>query len=234
MKRLFSTFGFLLCIQSIYCQTDSISNWLVNVNIGIEAHDKRLYNYSKKASLLEMQPDFWGTYHLGLNIQRKIFEKDRIYIFLGTGVAFEKATFNRPFNHFHFEKDSFYILRALDNYNKVQSPLSVSTLCKLKERLFIRGDISSNFVLSRRIENSESDPLVFPYKEKSLNFEGISMDLGVVYVVKKIWIGLNSRIINYQKIDKIIFNSLIRDPRLGQKWEWNNPLQLEFIIGYMW
>ena len=36
-------------------------------------------------------------------------------------------------------------------------------------------------------------------------------------------IGLHSRLANFQKIDRIIFNDRIKDPRTDQKWEWHNP-----------
>jgi hypothetical protein len=234
MKRLLLSNLIIFCSIAIYSQSIYSKEWMLTISSGIEAHDKRLFDYSEKEALLEMQPEFWGTYHYGLDIQRKIWRKNRLSVFLGTGISFEKATFDRPFNHLHFEKDNFFILRALDTYKKAQIPLSISTLWELKERLFLKGDIISNLVYSKSIENSASDPAVFPYIEKNLNFDGICLDLGVVYLVNKFWVGIKSRMINYQMIDKIIFNSLIRDPRVDQKWEWSNPLHLDFTIGYMW
>ena len=71
MKKVMLTVGVLFILQSVAGQTESIGNWIMSINAGIEAHDKRLFDYSGKESLLSSQPQFWGTYHIGLNVRRK-------------------------------------------------------------------------------------------------------------------------------------------------------------------
>ncbi len=74
MKKLMLSLGVLCLIQSVSGQTESIGNWILSANVGIEAHDKRLFDYARpeREALLRMQPEFWGTYHFGLNARRKV------------------------------------------------------------------------------------------------------------------------------------------------------------------
>jgi hypothetical protein len=64
--------------------------------------------------------------------------------------------------------------------------------------------------------------------------DDIQLRLGVHGRIGKFMIGLHSRVANFQKIDKIIFNRLVQDPRTDQKWEWNNPLRFDLTVGYTW
>lgn len=139
MRKFISTIVFMIVAYSVYGQTDSIGNWLVNMSVGIEAHDKRLFDYSEKESLLEMQPEFWGNYHFGFNLKRSFFQIERLSSLAGLGVSFEKSTFLRPFDHFHFKEDSTKILRNLNRYQKVQFPLTFTILYQLSDNWIVSG-----------------------------------------------------------------------------------------------
>ena len=104
MKKVILTVGILFIIQSIFCQPKPIGDWIVNVNTGIEEHDKRLFDYAKpeREALLRKQPEFWGTYHFGVKARRKVCHNRRFSSFLGLRLAYEKATFIRPFDHHFF------------------------------------------------------------------------------------------------------------------------------------
>jgi hypothetical protein len=219
---------------SVYSQTDSIGNWLINISAGIEAHDKRLFNYSEKESLLEMQPEFWGTYHLGFCLKRNFFQKSKVNSFIGLGIRYEISTFLRPFDHSHFERDSFRILRNLDRYNKAELPISLTVFYEFANNWLISGAMSSNVLLYRFIDHTENNANVFPYSENTVELDDINLRLGINYKIDKWLIGFNSKLVNFQKIDKIIFNEIIKDPRNDQNWEWNNPLQFDVTIGFMW
>jgi hypothetical protein len=234
MKKEILTVGVLFLIQSIYCQSDSIGNWLADMSGGIEAHDKRLFDYSEKESLLEMQPEFWGTYHIAFNVNRKFWQSKNIHCLIGLGVSYEKATFLRPFNHFHFNQDSFYILRNLNKYEKLQVPLSVCVFYELGNTLIISGRLKSNVLIFRSIDHTENNSDAFPYTEGTFELDDIQLRLGLSGRIGKIIIGLHSRIVNFQKIDRIIFNDIIKDPRTDQTWEWHNPLRFDLTVGYTW
>lgn len=223
---------FLIQLSKVIGQI--IPNWQITASWGIEKHDKRLFDYSEKESLLAMQPENWGTYNLDVNIKRKIWSKQRLNGLIGFGLEDEIATFLRPFDHSHFDKDSFRILRNLNHYSKVKLPLSLSVFYELGNHWFISGDLVSDILLFRSINHTENNSGAFPYEESSFEFDEIHFVLGINCRIKQFYAGINSRVMNYQKIDKIIFNYLIHDPRVNQKWEWYNPLRFDFKVGYMW
>ncbi len=210
------------------------NKWILDFGFGIEQHDKRLFDYSEKETLLTSQPENWGTYHLNVNIKRKVWSKQRINGLIGFGLEYEIATFLRPFDHSHFDKDSFRILRNLNRYRKVKLPLSLSVFYELGKQVFISGKLESNVLLYRSVDYTKTNVEVFPYTEGTFELDDVNFSLGINYRIDKIYFGISSRVFNFQKIDKIIFNYLVKDPRVDQKWEWYNPLRFDFTIGYMW
>ena len=228
MKKAVLTIGALFIIQSASGQTQPIGDWIISANTGIEAHDKRLFDYARpeKGALLRKQPEFWGTYHFGVKARRKVRQSRRFSSFLGLGVNYENATFRRPFDQLHFG-DTREILLVYNRYEKFLVPLSISTMYELGECWFISGEIASNFLVFRSIKK-------YPFTEGVLELEDLQFRLGVNYRLGKFMIGLHSRVANFQKIDGIIFNRIIKDPRTDQKWEWHNPLRFDLTVGYTW
>lgn len=215
------------------CQTQP-SKWMAQAYFGIEQHDKRLFHYPDRDYLLDLQPHKWGTYHFGLNVNYGLIHFRKLSLLAGSGVSFELATFNRPFDHSLFNKDLFRILRYENSYLKLKIPLKISIRYIVVNKIFLSGEIISNFVAFRRIDQTGINSEYFPYKESTFELNDVNFKLGINYCFKKYFIGINSRVVNFQKIDKIIFNSLIEDPRVDQKWEWYNPLRFDISFGYFW
>lgn len=223
----------LLIGNNLFCQEGENGKWLLNVSAGIEKHDKRLFDYVEKEMLLESQPESWGTYHLGSNIKRQLYRMKRITYFLGLGVKYEQTSFLRPFDQAYFG-DQLKDLRVTNQYSKIYSDLSLLVLYKMPRNWIATFAIASNFLLYRNIDNTETESDVYPLHESTFVTDEINLMIGVNYQIEKWIIGFDSRLVNFQKIDKIIFNKIIKDPRVDQKWEWNNPLRFDFSIGYMW
>ena len=59
----------------------SLSNWLLTANLGVEKHDKRLFGYAESRFLHAYQSESWGTYHMEFNVKSKIFEYKRFSTF---------------------------------------------------------------------------------------------------------------------------------------------------------
>lgn len=235
LSVIISAFCFLLIVQNIYCQGGMQEKWMVTTSVGIEKHDKRLFDYSEKDMLLEMQPEKWGTYHFNIGIKRRAWKNIRFSSFVGVGIGYENATFLRPFDHRHFETGiALDILRNLNRYKKIQTPLNLSLIYEIGYHWFLSGDLTSNFLVHRSIDHTENDTGYFPYTESTFEMDDLHFDIGINYRIGPLLIGLNSRILNFQKIDKIIFNHYLKDPRIDQKWEWHNPLRFDLTIGYMW
>ncbi len=238
-RRIFQL-GFLISIcllidyQVSYGQ-NMLEKWIATVSTGIEKHDKRLFDYSEKKMLLEMQPEEWGTYHFDMIVKRRVWQHNNFYSFIGLGLGYEKATFLRPFNHRYFEKGiALDILRNLNRYKKISAPLSLSLNYGLGANWFIVGEIRSNILLYRNIDHTENNTGPFPYKAGTFELDKIILNVGINYKIGQFLVGFNSRVLNFQKIDKIIFNHYLKDPRIDQKWEWYNPLRFDFTVAYMW
>jgi hypothetical protein len=236
MKKKILTLGVLFAIQSVCCQAQNLGDWIVSVNVGIEAHDKRLFNYARpeREALLRMQPEFWGTYHVGLNARRKVWHSRKLSSFLGLGVNYENATFRRPFDHFYFQNPSDDILLALNRYKKVFTPMSLLAFYELGNHWLISGELASSFLVFRSIDHTEWSRTVFPFSEGTFELDDIQLRLGVNNRLGKFIIGLHSRVANFQKIDRVIFNRIVKDPRTDQTWEWDNPLRFDLTVGYTW
>jgi len=237
MKKEILTLGVSFMLQSVCCQAQNLGDWIVSANAGIEAHDKRLFDYARpeREALLRKQPEFWGTYHFGLNAKRKVWQSKRVSSFIGLGVNYENSTFTRPFDHRYFDEGITHdLLLTLNRYEKIQIPLSLSALYELGNQWYISGVLASNFLVFRSINHTKLFRVVFPYTEGALELDDIQLRLGVNYRIGKFMIGLHSRVANFQKIDRIIFNRIIQDPRTDQKWEWHNPLRFDLTVGYTW
>ena len=236
MKKLLFIGLLITSLQSLFGQTDRLGSWMVNLDFGMEEHDKRLFNYARpeREALLRKQPELWGTYHLGLGVKRKVWQNKRFSSFIGLGIGYENATFIRPFDHFFFEYPSNKILLALNSYKKVFTPLSLIAFYEFKNHWLISGEMTSNFLLFRSIDHTESPREVYPFSKGTFELDDIQLRLGVNYKFGNWIIGIHSRVFNFQKIDRIIFNHIIKDPRTEQKWEWYNPLRFDLTVGYIW
>ncbi|MEZ5107254.1 MAG: hypothetical protein R2757_22305, partial [Draconibacterium sp.] len=84
----------------------------------------------------------------------------------------------------------------------------------------------------KSINHTENDDENFPYTEFKFDFDSFELFSGISYNIENIELGFGYRFFNFQKIDKILFFSALRDPRGDQKYETVNPLKVEFSIGY--
>lgn len=238
MNRLSLIVLVLLYLQSLHGQTGHLENWILRMDFGIEQHDKRLFDYSilsRERILREFEDEQWGTYHIGIDLQRRLFQSDRVELFAGLGIGYEKATFRRPFNQWLL-LDGFLptILLEQNRYRKLKTPTSLLSFIRLGKQIYLTTDIRLNWLVYRSISSSDSSWSGFPYYESTFELDDIHLRGGIAYRTNNLMIGLDTKIINFQKIDKILFNEIIYDPRVDEKWEWYNPLMLNLTIGYMW
>ncbi len=233
MKNLISLFVVILLYFNIIEGQDTIQSWLFRVNFGIEKHDKRLFDYSEKEMLLALQPEEWGTYHFGLSLSKKLKQVGRFSLFEGVGISYENATFLRPFDHYYFDKDILRILLHENQYIKIMTPVPSFVSFRINNQLFFNFELTPAFIVYRRISNTLINSDLFPYSKFEFQLEKVKVNFGLAYSARRFSFGLNYRIINYQKIDKVIFNHILKDPRV-EKWELYNPLQFNFNVGFVW
>lgn len=234
MKRIFRIFIFFIFSYEMSGQIQGFDQWYFVTDLGIEKHDKRLFNYPDKETLLEDTPSYFGTAHVRFMVNRSIKETGKFCFFSGIGIGYEKATFRRPFNHIYFENNLDDVLRFSNKYEKFYCLVSATVFYRIKNSWYLLSSVHSNLLFHRSLDNTNLASDAYPYNENTFELDEISFTSGINRKVKNLILGLNTRLVNFQKIDSIIFNRLIRDPREGQKWEWHNPFQLNFSVGYMW
>jgi len=126
MKWLFIIILLPLYQLSLMAQDAQGANWIVSINLGIQQHDKRLFDYSEKEMLLEMHQEFFGTYQFGIRGERSIYVNKLLELCIGAGISTEVSTFTRPFDHFYKRNFSqIEILPYTNRYykNLMQIPL---------------------------------------------------------------------------------------------------------------
>lgn len=230
MIRLSLIVCLLVTFQSVYSQSESSGVWLIQGSLGIEAHDKRLFNYNEKKLLLQRQPEYWGTYHLTVNAKRQLLHSKRLSVFAGLGLGYELATFNRPFDKSLFDKDNFRVLLGTNKYSKLFIPITLTSFLHITDRWSLSAELSSNMLFYRHIDIFRRSRL-FPYTHYTFALDEAHAKVGINYAFDKWMIGLNSRLINFQQVDKIIFNRLMGDPIIYESWEKYNPLRFDITFG---
>lgn len=227
MKSLLLTLGTLLCFPLLsFSQQEQTDNWMLHVNAGIEAHDKRTASRERS---MKTEPGFLGTGHLGLGVRRKVTQSRGVSGYLGLGMAYEQANYRRSFNQFHFIDLSADIIFFQNRYRKFQTNLSAMVIGELGSGWFISGELVSHFLMFRHISNTNNTRWGEFY-ESTFELEDLQFRLGMNYRIGNWFVGLNSRVVNFQKVDRIIFDSW----KVDQNWEWHNPLRFDLTVGYMW
>ncbi len=227
MKKVILTVSVLFTIQAVFTQVQLPGNWIVSLNSGIEAHDKR---NSTQDRLLSMSPEKYGTYHAGGRIQRKLVGIKRFSIFGGLGFNYEQATIKRSFNHCYFiDGPCLAILLNQNRYSKFSTPASMTFWFQVIDNFYLSALVESNWLVHRRITHSEGWWSGFPYSENTFELEDIQCRLGLRYRWQHVVFGFDARAFNFQKVDKILFS-----PRIEESWEWHNPFRIDLTVGYTW
>jgi hypothetical protein len=67
MKKLAFNLTLILFINFAYSQE---STWTASLDIGLQEHDKRLFDFPQKNFFLSIQPEFLGTYQAGFSLAK--------------------------------------------------------------------------------------------------------------------------------------------------------------------
>ncbi len=227
-KLLIVSFVALVSIPS-FAQDRPNKEWFLSVDYGLQAHDKRLFDFPPKESVLERQPETFGTYQFGIRLERKIAQKGKLHFRVGGGVSAELATFERPFDH-NFGKDGgTRILRWTDRYYQFLTQFPLNGTYQLNEHFgFSLGVLPQlNFLTKADHTTSKS------YSWWRFDLYSVEFNPGIEYTTSRFIFNLSYRAFQVKKIDRILFNDILDDARTGQSFETYNPFKMWLSVGYM-
>jgi len=216
--------------KTLLGQHDINRKWTTSFSFGLQAHDKRLFDFPPKEDLLARQPEAFGTYQLSLGVHRVFQPERKISFTTGVGFSTEVATFLRPFDHNYFTGRGTYDLNSTKKYSKHLVQIPIAARYKMGRRLGFQVEALPQIGMwtmakqnGTTITHSKFDPC----------FYSAEFNLGLNYSIsRRIYLGLSYRIFQIKKIDKVLFNYILRDPRKDEKFETYNPFKLWFTIGY--
>ncbi len=219
-------------------QDGSDKNWVLSIDFGIQAHDKRLFGFPKFISerILASQPEFFGTYQFGVSTARKVLHKKRFELFAGAGFGLELATFDRPFDHTYKKDDQTRILRWTNRYYQYLVQLPIRSRYKVGEKLSFSLEILPQFNFLTVADHTTTDKSI-TLSWKKFDFYSVEINPGLVWAASRFDFGLRYRVFQVKKIDRVLFGSILSDPweglpMAGQTVETDNPFKLWFSVGY--
>lgn len=232
MKKVTLPVFLLMClVTALNCQT-SPADWILKVNYGLQAHDKRLYDFPVKEPILARQPETFGTHQFGLQLQKKVVQKGKFDVYVGGGISAEVATFERPFDH-SYKKNMVVdrVLRWTDRYYQFVFQLPVSGNFHLSDHFGLAIDVLPQFSFLTIAEhtNSYADNYAWwrfaPYS--------LEVNPGFFFTRSRVSVRLSYRAFQLKNIDEILFNGILRyEPKEGQTYETYNPFKVWLSVGY--
>ncbi len=217
---------FIFLFSSLLSQSQDRlnSNWQFSLNLSIQAHDKRLYGFAGKDHILASQPELFGTYQYGIALSRKLALVNKLNLFTGIGISSELSTFERPFDHLYGKSSGIAVLLWTNRYFKylMQTPLKLSYV--LSNQLGFSLEILPQLNFLTVAKHHKDKDVDFSWSEFDLY--SIELNPGIVYTRGKFNFGIKYRVFQLKKIDKIIFNRIIKDPRTDQENETYNPFKI--------
>ena len=207
----------------------------ISAQFAVAHHDKRLFGYSEtsKQRYLDRTPETWGTWQYGILLEKSIFQwGTKFEGMIGLGYSFEHLTFMRRVNHCFFTGVfcNSILLRS-DNYWLQQVSVPYNMAFDLFQSIQVNLDLRYSFTTSKALPESN-------IRNWRLDFYSLEINPGVRYNYGNFTIGLNYRLWQWKKIDRVLFSgrtitgSETSYPILSETYEDYNPVKLWFSVGY--
>ena len=223
MKKLAFNLTLILFINFAYSQE---STWTASFDMGLQEHDKRLFDFPQKNFFLSIQPEFLGTYQAGFSLAKNWEKTKGLTKKIGIGLHVETATFRRPFDHSFRQEIGFDIVRICDNYRNVLIPIELGIGYSFNVISLQLSVISQINVLS----------VVTNYDNKftwlRLNLYSTELYPNVIFRISdQMKIRLGYRAFKLKNIDPVIFFSVVNNGD-NKGYETYNPFKLLLSFQY--
>jgi len=232
LMKIYFLFACLFFCLKATSQDSPKSKWLLSINSGVQAHDKRLFNFSGSANLLNTQPGFFGTYQFGVGILKETTFKNQSRLYYGFQLSSELSTFRRPFDHKFGKTSGHDGVRYTNRYYKVLLTVPIQLNIHNSKKIDFLIEVLPQLSVFTKAYDSRYD-----YTEKfnwsRLVFHSVELNPGLDYKLGNSIISLKYRLFQLKKIDRIIFNYTLDDPRIDQTFETYNPVKfmVSFYVG---
>lgn len=217
--------GLIVLPIACYCQT---GKWTFSLDYGLQAHDKRLFDFPPREYVLERQPETFGTHQFGIRLEKKVAHKGKLHFHAGVGLNTELATFERPFDYTYKKDGITRVLRWTDRYYQFLMQLPLNGTYQLNDHFgFSLGVLPQlNFLTIADHTTGES------YSWWRFDLYSVEFNPGIEYTNSRLVFSLKYRAFQVKKIDRILFNHIVRDPRTDQAFETYNPFKIWISVGY--
>lgn len=231
-----SKYLFLIMLVMILSVSAKGQSFLDDLTISVEFaaahHDKRLVFGRQR--LLQEQPEQWGTWQYGISLDKKIVEWNAFSVRGGLGYSLEYMTFIRLVDHCLLlkpgESCDDVLIYSRDGYKVSLLQIPVDLSLELIENWRIGVDIRSFVDIHKSLPNIA--------EKRTFDFYSMEVNPGMSYEWRGFSLGLNYRIWQIKKIDRVLFsrNTISSQYRpnslLGKEYDHYNPVKWWFSLGY--
>ncbi|WP_236977918.1 hypothetical protein [Membranihabitans maritimus] len=237
-KQILSIMVFMM----LSLTSDGQSFWddvTISAQFAAAHHDKRLIGWSQsyRERIERQNPETWGTWQYGISANKKIYQRGSFTTEIGLGYSLEHMTMIKEVDFCQYQSAAgicHSIAYYTDDYkiHMVQVPVLFST--EVFTNLFVNVYVLPFIDWSKDVRFDGRSGI----NKTGLNFYSLEVNPGLNYEWNQFRLGLNYRIWQVKKIDRILYSKAtvhtnsFEDRIITKNYEAYNPFKLWFSLGY--
>ncbi len=235
-------FNFLIVAGCLFLATNAvqsqeiIKNTVAHIGISFLEQDRRLFEYPNSDDIIENE-NTELDWEANIFMQREWLLSKRLGFNAGVGYSQYHSYFSRPYDKAALTGARIITLEGtyVGHYriDRLSTPISINCYLTKKRTLFVNLLASSYFNLKKKMKDKVFDR---KYKRWNFQFNGIEINPGLGFKLKKLTFQCNYRWFNLVRLDRVIFDSSLfnypNPPFLQKKYDDYNPTKISFTVGY--
>lgn len=190
-----------------------LSNLNLSLDYSILQQDKRLFNFPGRNEVIENSKNTYHDHVYGIIMSKNIFEYRRFSFDAGIGYSIYDTRFQRPFEHHYFtdnvgNEDLRYINRYFNHRIKINNEVNFKLFGKNENTIIFAVPFDLNISVNKSIR-SERVERYKTFSKWRAEFSNLGVHSGIKYKNRYAYIAVYFRVFNIQKIDRVIFNSIL-------------------------
>jgi hypothetical protein len=230
---LFFRIVLFLFLPAIAFSQSFWSNSSVTAGFAVSSQDRRMFDFALAKEVLGREDSKWD-YEYNLTWQKRIISINHFSISTGIGYSAYNTYFSRPFDYIYLSGIPTKQLRFIQKYtiHKLIFPISNKLHLSGDHNLFLKFDILPQAAFRKSVIDIER------FTKRKFEWYSLSLYPGIgLNISSHLQVAAHCRLIHIQKLDEIIFNSILfheRNPEfLRKKYDDYNPFQLWFTVSYL-